>query len=518
MLTTGIASIRGYLSVMPGALPVVSIVVLLLLAYGLLLYPLLHRRLLHVPGSWLCKVSNLHLAFFDLSCCRNDQILKWHQRYGPVVCIAPNEVSVATLQATKEIYGATHRWAKSNYFDHFTGYNMRSVFATKPYEEHREKRKLISAFYQASTIYNLPEIEQRVQERSQAVLEQIQSGQEVNVYSRTDWYALDNITYLVLGPNHCTQSVERVCPERDLLMELKHLQFAGPFRARFPKVFTHLSHFLARLTPRLSYLLADEKLAAWCQARIFAEMNDPLFFNSSSLLRRLLQIHETGEPKQPLDRTYIAAEILDNINAAEATVAVTATYLIWRLTENPQWQWRMREELNALPVQADGSLAFADINSQVPSLEACLREVYRLHPASSGRAERIVPKGGRTFSGVYLPEGTVVTTCLIALHKDETVFPDPDRFVPERWLDADEPTLKMRDAQLIPFGYGGRICLGQAFATMEIKILVAKLYLHYGTVMTAASTAESMKQCSTHDAVPKALKCVVRFQGVGKRV
>lgn len=507
MLTTVAATMtQKYL------LPVMSMVILAL-AYVCTRY----QRLRHIPGPRMSRVSSLPLAFHDLSCRRNDEIFKWHRLYGPVVRIAPNEVSVATLEATKEIYGTTHRWAKSNYFDNFVGYNMRSVFATKPYEEHRAKRRLTSVFYQASTIYKLPEIEQHIQERSWAVLGQIQPGQEVDVYSLTDWFALDNITYLVLGPDHCTRSVERACPERDLLMELKHLQFIGPLRVRIPKVFQGLTRLLGRLSRRLGYLLADEKLAAWCQQRISTAMNDPQLFNSHSLLRYLLENRESREAMQPLDHQYIAAEVLDNINAAEATVAVTATYLIWRLTETPQWQQRIRNELALLPVQADGSVSFSDIDSQAPSLEACLREVYRLHPASSGRAERIVPDGGHAFLGLYLPRGTIVTTSVVALHRDEKTFPNPECFAPERWLESDGKTLKAWEPQLIPFGYGGRICLGKALATMEIKLLIARLYVKYETAMTASSTAESMKQCSTHDAVPKALECVVRFRKADER-
>jgi cytochrome P450 len=90
--------------------------------------------------------------------------------------------------------------------------------------------------------------------------------------------------------------------------------------------------------------------------------------------------------------------------------------------------------------------------------------------------------------------------------------PDPHLFAPERWLDQDEQTWKLRDAQLIPFGYGARICLGKALATMELKLLMARLYRSYETVMTASSSPEAMWQSSTHDAVPRGLKCVVKFQ------
>ncbi|KAL5087892.1 hypothetical protein Trisim1_007301 [Trichoderma cf. simile WF8] len=83
-------------------------------------------------------------------------------------------------------------------------------------------------------------------------------------------------------------------------------------------------------------------------------MKDPDFDNSRSLLQHILANLQNVRPKQSTDHLYVAAEILDNINAAEATVAVTATYLVWRLTEHPEWQQKIRKELNELAVQENG--------------------------------------------------------------------------------------------------------------------------------------------------------------------
>jgi len=513
MLELVLVSIQSFVS-KPDTWFLVLLFVTVAVIYFGLIHPFFHGPLCHVSGPWSSNISSLFLAFHELSYNRSDKILQWHQQYGPVVRIAPNEVSVSTLRDIKQVYGSRHGWAKSGYFDHFLGYNVRSVFATKPYEEHRAKRKLTALFYRASTIYKLPELEQHIQERSQAVLHQVQASHETDVYSLTDWYALDNITFLVLGPEYCTRTVDHDCVERRILRDLKYLQFVHPLRVRFPQICKSASLFLAKtLTRHFGFLMADEALASWCQSRFHSAVNDPRVMQTHSLLRHLSGADGAlrGGNTTP-DLQYVAAEVLDNINAAEATVAVTATYLIWRLTEAPEWQRRIRAELCQLPVQDDSSLSFADVNDHVPSLEACLREVYRLHPASSGRAERVVPPGGHNMSGIYLPENTITTASVQALHHDKDVYPDPHLFLPERWLNQDKETWKLRDAQLIPFGYGGRICLGIALATMEIKLLIATLYRSHETVMTPSSNAESMRQCSTHDAVPEGLKCVVRFQ------
>ncbi|KAI0410419.1 cytochrome P450 [Xylaria grammica] len=307
----------------------------------------------------------------------------------------------------------------------------------EPHEGHRAKRKLTVLFYRASTTNKLPELKQHIQKPSQAVLHQVQ-------------YALDNITLLVLGPEYCADTVDHDCVERCISRDLKSLQFIHPLR---------------------DY----EAPAWWCRSRFHSAVNDPGVMRTHSLLRPL------------------SAEVLDNINAAEATVAVTATYLIWRITEAPEWQRRVRAELCQLPVQDDGFF------------------LYLPHPASSGQAERIVPLGDHSMSGTYLPENTITTASAQALHHNGDVYSDPHLFLPERWLHQEE-TWKLGDAQPIPFGYSRRICLGIALATMEIKLLIATLYQSRETVMTPSSNAESMRQCSTYGAVPEVLKCVVRFQ------
>jgi cytochrome P450 len=64
------------------------------------------------------------------------------------------------------------------------------------------------------------------------------------------------------------------------------------------------------------------------------------------------------------------------------------------------------------------------------------------------------------------------------------------------------------EASFIPFGYGARLCLGKAFATLEIKLFIACLFLRYSTsIDESVTTEESMQQSGTHDALPKELRC-----------
>lgn len=390
-----------------------AIMIALLVAYYLIVLPFLAISLRHVPGPPLNKLSNIPLAFLDLLLCRRDGVLNWHRIHGPVVAIAPKEVSVATLDATRQIYSSSTRYEKSDYFKHFEGYDDSSVFATRSFAAHRNKRKLTSSFYQASSIYNDPSFHRSIRENVAYVLAYIDDHMNhmasIDVYSVIDWYAFDNITRLVLGPVHCSKTLQMQCPEREMLSHLKRCQFWGPFRVRFPWFFSAVSFAVQKFCGRLEYLKAEEKLAKWSQDRVLQILRSPDQATDRSLVQILTkQARRLRNPKYldgfAITPSFVAAEALDNINAAEATVSVTTTYTLYYLSRHRLWQERIREELRqlSLPLGRHALPSFSDVH-EVPVTQACLLEVYRLNPAISGRSERVVPDEGSVIEGVYIP-------------------------------------------------------------------------------------------------------------------
>ncbi|KAI9879414.1 MAG: hypothetical protein M1830_008545 [Pleopsidium flavum] len=207
----------------------------------------------------------------------------------------------------------------------------------------------------------------------------------------------------------------------------------------------------------------------------------------------------------PLERNYIASELFDHLNGAQETVAVLLTYVVYHLSKYPHWQARIREELQALPVQEDGFPSFADLQA-APLFDAFIREVHRVCPGASGRQERCIPDRGRKFSGIFVPEGIRASASRIALHRK---FPSPNTFDPSRWLNLGTEQLQQMERSFAPFGYGARSCMGKAFATMEIKLLTSALHLQYSTRVDpdSATTADSMRQTGTMDSLPRGLRC-----------
>lgn len=88
-----------------------------------------------------------------------------------------------------------------------------------------------------------------------------------------------------------------------------------------------------------------------------------------------------------------------------------------------------------------------------------------------------MPAGGAVICGMHLPEGTEVTSTAYTIHRNSSIFPDPDKFDPRRWL---EETAEMR-AAFVPFSMGPRNCPGMksVFAAHYCTAISADLpYLH----------------------------------------
>jgi cytochrome P450 len=93
-------------------------------------------------------------------------------------------------------------------------------------------------------------------------------------------------------------------------------------------------------------------------------------------------------------------------------------------------------------------------------LDAVVKEGLRCFPPIPMSQPRYVPKGGSTIDGYFIPEGTIVSAQAWSVHQlNKDVYPDGNKFLPERWLD-DQETLEM-NRLFFAFGLGARGCTGR---------------------------------------------------------
>lgn len=140
---------------------------------------------------------------------------------------------------------------------------------------------------------------------------------------------------------------------------------------------------------------------------------------------------------------------------------VTATLLsgvIYLLLKDPDAIRRLSQEIRD-NFQKEDDITFSEI-ADLPYLNACLKEALRVYPPVPIGTPRVVPAGGKSILGRWVPPETRVAMHHYATYHSEANFTNSDVFVPERWLG--DPRYA-DDAQVAhaPFGWGHRDCLGQ---------------------------------------------------------
>src|SRR6202045_1939880 len=161
-------------------------------------------------------------------------------------------------------------------------------------------------------------------------------------------------------------------------------------------------------------------------------------------------------------------DIVDHMSflmmAAHDTLTSSLTSFVAALAANPQWQGKLRDEVNALGVAADGPTTSVNLEA-MPLNEMAFKEAMRLKPPVPSIPRRATRDF--SFGGYAMPMGTLVAINPLFTHHMPGIWPDPDSFDPMRF--TDEAQRARHRFAWVPFGGGAHMCLGLHFAYMQAK-------------------------------------------------
>jgi cytochrome P450 len=164
----------------------------------------------------------------------------------------------------------------------------------------------------------------------------------------------------------------------------------------------------------------------------------------------------------------ICDEALTLIFAGHDTSANTLTWAWHLLTENPEVQEALHQEVQR--VVGERELTPEDL-PKLPLVEQVIQETLRLYPVV-WIGDR-VPERDIELGGYAIPKGTGIIFSMYVTQRDERFFPDPERFDPARFSPARIGSIP--DGAYLPFGAGVHQCIGNAFALMEARIILAAM-------------------------------------------
>lgn len=173
----------------------------------------------------------------------------------------------------------------------------------------------------------------------------------------------------------------------------------------------------------------------------------------------------------------IVVHLSTNVFAGSDTTAIAIRAVLYHLLKNPDKMQKVVREIDTAAAEGKLSqpISFKESTNHLPYMQAAIKEGIRIHPSVGLLLERHVPRGGSVICGKHIAEETIVGINAWVTQHDQDVFPNPDAFQPERWMDASEEELKIMEQSFFAFGAGTRTCIGRHIAVMEMAKIIPEL-------------------------------------------
>ncbi|MEL7350162.1 MAG: cytochrome P450 [Cyanobacteria bacterium J06560_5] len=350
-------------------------------------------------------------------------------------------------------------------------------------EEHRRNRRLLMPAFHGKALEGYFDT---MVSLSQIYLKKWEAQRELTWFSELKKFTFEVASVLLIGTNVDKPSAPHIEQLSGWFTDLTNGLFTLPIRWG--------------PTPYSKALQGRDRLLAYIEAEI-AERRT-LLANAKSntettakpptdVLTLLLQTED--ESGNQLSDEEIKVQTLLMLFAGHETTTSMLTTLMMALAQHPDVLAKARAEQQALEQQAleqqsSGQAAAkhtagqtaADLTlaqlQKMPYLDQVLKEVERQYPPVGGGFRKVVKPF--TFNGYHVPAGWLALYRIDAAHRDERCYSEPEVFDPDRFS-PERAEQKRYDYSLVGFGGGPRVCLGMAFAKLEMKIMAAQLLRRY---------------------------------------
>lgn len=478
--------------------------------YYLIIYPFFLSPLRNIPGPYHYRVTKL----FALNGQRRQQwimtVHQLHQKYGNVVVLSPREISVnGDLVYLRDIY--TKNFPKDRFYENFRNHGFKdNIFASLENDRHKNYKKILQGLYTKSAILSdRNSTKDLLNDKVNLLMDQIYNSsvtaknpdlinakclhnehgvgvastwyektkqKGIEVYSLFGALAMDVVSGFELGSENGT-SLLSTPKDRYIIAMFRRVASMGFWTTLMPQLW----NFAATDT----ILAAQQAVEKWqLSAYTKAEKNVPKVTTSLKTLNAAGLFKESAY-----------SFLTDNIFAGHETTAIQLTYLTYELSRpvHRENQHKFRQELYntfGKPHDINDRITDLDKVDKLVYLDALMNENSRVHTSIPGAEPRVTPEpypiNLEDGTKVIVPKGTTISVQPYLIHRQESVFPEPEKWVPERWLQQPNESIeefhcriKAQHKWMMPFGKGIRMCLGMNLAVLEMKLALANIYWHF---------------------------------------
>ena len=365
------------------------------------------------------------------------------RRFGDVVTLRPPRVTLVMALSSEgagQVFGANPDGFGAFQKEAFTGLAGKASLWVLEGERHRCERRLLSPPFHASRVRSYAQVMQDTVLRH---TDRWQPGQSVRAYDAMLDISRDIILRTVLGI------------EDQALMDEGHEVLAKLLQRVHPWISFSAEFQSWWFPPWVRYRRASREFSAFV-ARCLQQRRACGHESHDLLGVMLMARHEDGTP---MSDDAIRDELATVLMSGHETTAVALSWAIYELGRHPAVLAHLREEL-------DGLEPDPDVIVKQPYLGAVCDETLRLHTILTEVARTTVEP--LDLLGYRLPPGIGIGVAISAIHQDPSIYPEPDQFRPERFVERTYSPF-----EFLAFGGSHRRCLGAAFSDHEMRIALA---------------------------------------------
>ncbi|OHW96143.1 cytochrome p450 [Colletotrichum incanum] len=416
---------------------------------------------------WLLRAvysGNMHLKFYEAN-----------QQYGSLVRVGPKDVVTSDPDLMRHMLGVRTKYTRSDWY-HAMRLDPRhdNVLSTRDDATHTKLRSQMAGGYSGKEVTNLEaKIDDNVLRFMGLIDTYASENKRFDFGLKTQYFTLDVISDLAFGQ-----------PFGDLTSDSDVHDYIHTTEQNMPSIVvaTVLPWVLTMLSwPLLRRLLPSERDATGLGKliRMAKEIAGERFGPSKKTKQDMLGSFVAHGLTQEEASSEILMQILAGSDTTATAIRATLLHIITNRRVLTALCAEIKEARPSWPVVTEAEAR------KMRYLQAVIKEGLRIFPAVVGQMSKEVPKGGDTFKGVYLPEGTRIGYGAWGIFRRAEVWgQDADEFRPDRWLEADAERSRLMETTLeLVFGHGKWKCLGRNVAMMELQKVFVELLRRYELVL-----------------------------------
>ncbi|KAI0013591.1 cytochrome P450 [Xylariaceae sp. FL0662B] len=447
---------------------------------SVVIYRLFLHPLAKFPGPKLAAATRWYECYYDVFCGGRYtwKIAELHEQYGPIIRISPCELHVNDPDFFEELYRQEGRWNKYDWSYDAFGMPF-STICCADHDLHRQRRAPLERYMSKANVDRNQDMIQRLTSKlSYRIAEYDGKPRTVNLGSALSAFVRDVATEWLLGKSYNNLDNEDFNSGMTAVFQggghvwraTKHFPWFGPLMKSIPSSIIEKTgdkgaiDFFSFQNDTL--IVTRDTLSTLSSSIVDDEVKE-----GRSMIHAITQSNLPPEEKK-LMRVF--NDVSTVTGAAFETTAAAIRLVLFYVYSNPAILDKLRTELGLVALQeSDGPVFELAKLEQLPYLTAVITEGLRLCPGVATRQARIAPDRDLVYDKWRIPAGTPVGMTTLLMHMNEKLYPRPERFEPERWVQLE--ARKKANKTYAPFSRGTRSCLGMHLAWAEMRIVVSTL-------------------------------------------